>query len=482
MAARNRDDIIRLNGIEAERKITLPMCKTHFAKQPMKVQKGMQQYIYDDAGSEYLDCCGNIAHVGHCHPRVAHMGKKQLEILCTAQGFVTDVQSSYTKKLLTTVPPGLFDTVLLVNSGSEAVDLALRLAQNYTKRKDIICNQPSVFGHSSTLASFNYRYIKHTDFKPYSWVHHIPICNSYRGAYADSPTPVEDALAHMKDLILELEKKKTPVAGYLLETINTSGGNLISPTEYLAAATKLVKDAGGLVIVDEVLAGLGRLGMHWWPFQHFNFKPDILVCGRSLGNGQPLSAVLTTQAIACSILEYANSYGGNPVSCAMGMAVLEVISDEGMLLSSTAVGNHLKSGLTSLIDKHHNLGDVRGIGLSLVLDIVEAQTSKKPSKDIAERLSYLLRDKYKILVPADGPDGNCLFINPPLCFSLDNSRKLVQSVDLALTDVENGVTETVKSLYELNEEFQIPGDIFDGFMKRRPSSCDDDSVACKWPG
>ncbi|KAK3089803.1 hypothetical protein FSP39_006659 [Pinctada imbricata] len=414
-------------------------CKLHFEVAPLKIVRASRQYLFDDQGSEYLDCISNVSHVGHCHPHVVLAGQEQMAQLTTCAGFLDDKMVEYAKRIIETLPDQLCVCYFL-NSGSEANDMALRLAKSYTKNDHFIVVENAYHGNIATTLDVSPLKWKKMGTVKKDWVHVVDCPDIYRGKYKeDSENPGALYAADVKKIIKNIQKKhdKGGIAAFISEPVMTAPGVIIPPKKYLQYVYRYVREAGGLCIADEVQVGLGRSGENFWSFQNFDVVPDIITVGKPLGNGYPMALVVTKKEIADSVMEFNSTFGGNPVACAVGMAVLDVIKNEKLMSSAKSVGRCLIDGFKAIAQKHDNIGDVRGMGMCVGVDIVKEKGSRKPAKEVAEILAYKLKEQ-KIIVANEGPEKNVMLILPPMCFTCDNARCVVQAFDTALTEIELG--------------------------------------------
>ena len=369
-------------------------------RDPVKIVRGEMQYLYDDEGRRYLDAYNNVAHVGHCHPHVVAAGAEQMRTLNTNTRYLHDLILRYAEQLIATLPDRL-SVCYFVNSGSEANELALRLARAHTKARDLIVLEHAYHGNTTTLIDISpYKHDRPGGSGAPSWVHTV----SWKDA-----TQVAEAIARVR-----VEGKD--LCGFIAESMPSVAGQIVLPTDYLRDAYETVRAAGGVCIADEVQTGYGRIGTHFWAFEHYNVIPDIVALGKPIGNGHPIGAVITTPEIADSFnngMEFFSTFGGNTVSCAIGLAVLQVVQEEQLQQHALAVGNHLLEGLKELQRHHEIIRDVRGSGLFIG---VELSKDDKPATVEAETIVNQMRDK-GILLGTDGPDHNVLKIRPPMPFS-----------------------------------------------------------------
>jgi 4-aminobutyrate aminotransferase-like enzyme/Ser/Thr protein kinase RdoA (MazF antagonist) len=402
---------------------------------PLKIVRGWRQYLYDDTGRAFLDVYNNVPLVGHGHPRVVRAAQGQLALLNTNTRYLHDNVTRYAERLTGLLPAPL-RVCFFLNSGSEANELALRLARTHTKREDIMVLDHAYHGHTSTLidiSPYKFNGPGGTGRKP--WVHVAPLADDYRGEYRREDADAGKKYAGAVDKILEgTQSQNRYVAAFIAETLPSVGGQIVFPPGYLAETYRLVRAAGAVCIADEVQVGFGRLGTHFWGFETQNVVPDIVVLGKPIGNGFPLAAVITTPEIAASFdngMEFFSTFGGNPVACATGLAVLDVIRDENLQQNALEVGDHLKRELLALQREHAIIGDVRGSGLFLGIDLVLNRQSRAPAPGQAGYIVNRLRDR-GILTGTDGPHHNVLKLRPPLIFGMQDADLFITTLDAIL--------------------------------------------------
>jgi 4-aminobutyrate aminotransferase-like enzyme/Ser/Thr protein kinase RdoA (MazF antagonist) len=394
-------------------------------RNPLKIERGWMQYLFDETGRKYLDAYNNVPHVGHCHPAVVQAAKKQLSILNTNTRYLHDMITTYAEKILETLPPPL-GVCYFVNSGSEANELALRLARAYTQQKDLIVLESAYHGNTTSLIDISpYKHDGPGGYPTPSWVHTIPLPDLYRGLYRSSdPHAVNKYVHHLELVISQLEMSNVGLSGFIAETCPSVGGQIFLPNKYLEKAYKLIRAAGGVCIADEVQTGFGRIGTNFYAFEAHKVIPDILVLGKPIGNGHPLGAVITTNEIADAFdngMEFFSTFGGNPVSCAIGLSVLDVVISENLQMHAQEVGQTLMDGLIQLMDGFHIVGDVRGSGLFIGVELVVDRKTRLPATQEANFIVNKLRES-GILLGTDGPDHNVLKIRPPMPFNVQNGK------------------------------------------------------------
>ncbi|KAJ8254614.1 hypothetical protein GJAV_G00194990 [Gymnothorax javanicus] len=415
-------------------------CRLFFSDDPVKIVRARGQYLYDENGMKYLDCISNVHHVGHCHPVVTKACASQMELLNTNWRFLHDNIVHYADRLSATLPNKLC-VFYFVNSGSEANDLALRLARQFSQHEDVIVLDHAYHGHLTSLIDISpYKFRKLGGQK--EWVHVAPLPDTYRGRYReDHPDPAQAYADTVRDLIEEAHGKGRKISAFFAETLPSVGGQIILPKGYFQKVAEYVRAAGGLFVADEVQAGFGRVGTHFWGFQlqGEDFCPDIMAMGKPMGNGHPLACVATTQEVAAAFtangVEYFNTFGGNPVSCAAGLAVLDVIEQEDLMGNAREVGDRLRGQLLRLMDKHSLIGHVRGVGLFLGMELVTDRETRTPATAEAAQLVKRLKEEH-IIVSTDGPSENVIKFKPPLCFSSVDAELVAEKIDQILTDMQ----------------------------------------------
>lgn len=418
-----------------ERYLT-PSLLTYYAN-PIMIVEGSMQYVFDEKGRRYLDAFGGIVtiSVGHCHPYVVQKVKAQLETLQHATTIYYHPVIAEYAEMLALKMPGDLSVCYFVNSGSEANELALLMARLYTDNYDVIALRNAYHGGSAATMGLT----AHSTWKynyPHSFgIQHSIVPDPYRGVWGhDDPEAGAKYAADIKSLI----DFSTPgrVAAFFAESIQGVGGTLVFPEGYLKKAFEYTRQAGGVCISDEVQTGFGRTGKHFWGFEDQGVIPDIVTMAKGIGNGVPLAAVVTTPAMARKLSEriHFNTFGGNPVSCAGGKAVLEVIERENLQQNCLEVGNYLIAGLNGLKSRHEVVGDVRGKGLMLGVELVKDRKTKEPAKkttaSVFERAKEL-----GLLVGKGGLNSNVIRIKPPMCITRDDAQFIISVLDTALSEL-----------------------------------------------
>ncbi len=407
--------------------------------EPLKIVRGWKQYLYDQEGRKYLDAYNNVAHVGHNHPRVVAAAQNQIGVLNTNTRYLHDFINHFAEKLTSLFHESL-SVCYFVNSGSEANELAIRLARTFTGHHDMIVLDHAYHGNTNTLIDISpYKHNGPGGKGTPDWVHIAPIPDDYRGKYKrNDPLAGEKYARHVFDITVDMNKNGCKLAGFIAESLPSVGGQIVMPDGYLPDVFQYVRQYGGVCIVDEVQTGFGRIGCHFWGFEAQNVVPDIVVLGKPIGNGHPLGAVITTPAIADAFnngMEYFSTFGGNPVSCAVGLEVLNIVLEEHLQEHALIVGNHLLDGLRPLIDQYPIVGDVRGSGLFIGMELVSNRITLEPATKEASFVINRIR-QHGILVGIDGPYHNVVKIRPPMPFNIQNADLLVETIKKVLSEVQ----------------------------------------------
>ena len=393
---------------------------------PLHIVRGEGVYLYDDRGRRYLDCVNNVAHIGHGHLDVIEAATEQMVLLNTNTRYLHDTVISYAERLLAKLPDSL-EVIYFVNSGTEANELALRMARAATGREAMAVLDHGYHGNTSAMINLSpYKFNGPGGKGRPDWVTVLPLADPYRADHA-----VASDYREMVELLLDGGE---PVAGLLAESIVGCGGQVVPESADMRAIYDAVHEAGGVCIADEVQTGFGRVGSHFWSFQLHGLEPDIVTMGKPMGNGHPLGAVATTRAIAEAFangMEYFNTFGGNPVSAAIGLAVLDAIEEEELQENAHKVGDYLLGELQRLMAQHPAIGDVRGRGLFLGIELVEDRATKAPDAALTAAVVNHAKEN-GVLLSIDGPHHNVIKIKPPIVFSMEDAVRLVAAVDAAL--------------------------------------------------
>jgi 4-aminobutyrate aminotransferase-like enzyme len=367
-------------------------------------------------------------------------GAAQMRVLSTNTRYLNDRLAEYADRLLATLPPSL-DVCYFVNSASEANELALRLARAYTGRRDMIVLEAAYHGNTTSLIDISpYKHAGPGGRGAPGWVHVAPLPDDYRGAFRrDDATAGEKYAAQVGEIVDAIHAGPRHLAGFIAETCPSVGGQLILPPGYLASVYSHVRRAGGLCIADEVQTGLGRMGTTFWAFEDHGVVPDIVVMGKPLGNGHPIGAVATTRAIADAFdngMEFFSTFGGNTVSCAIGIAVLDVLRDEALQAHALTVGDRMLATLRPLIDRYPIVGDVRGSGLFLGVELVRDRDTLEPAGAEASFVANRMRER-GVLLGTDGPHHNVVKIRPPMPFSEGDADLLVDALERSIAELSD---------------------------------------------
>ena len=399
----------RIDELMRERRRVLGGNLSVAYEKPLHIVRGVGQYLYDDEGRRYLDAYNNVAHVGHCHPKVVAAGQRQMESLNTNTRYLSELILEYAEKLKATLPESL-SVCFFVNSGSEANELAIRLARAHTNARDMIVLEHAYHGNTTTLIDISpYKHDGRGGEGAPSWVHTAPL-----------PRSAEDA----QDVIDIVQNLPAPLCGFIAETMPSVAGQIVLPDGYLNKVYDAVRGAGGVCIADEVQTGFGRTGTHFYAFEKYGVVPDIVVFGKPIGNGHPIGAVITTRAIADSFnngMEFFSTFGGNNVSCAIGLKVLEVVQEESLQAHALRVGDHMLTRLHALHPRHEVIREIRGSGFFLGVELTEN----------ASAVVNQMRER-GILMGTEGPLNNVIKIRPPMPFSTEDADQLVETLDEVL--------------------------------------------------
>ncbi|MBL6446995.1 aminotransferase class III-fold pyridoxal phosphate-dependent enzyme [Fulvivirga sp. 29W222] len=404
-------------------------------QRPLHIVRGFKQYLYDSTARRYLDMVNNVAHVGHEHPAVVRAGQEQMAVLNTNTRYLHEELVHFAEELTATLPKEL-SVCHFVNSGSEANELALRMVKANTGSRDMIVLETGYHGNTNGCIDISsYKFDGKGGKGAPECTHVVPTPDLFRGLYrSDDATAIKKYIGHVEQALLSITERGRGLAGFIAESIMSCAGQIPLPQDYLKEVYKIVRSIGGLCIADEVQVGMGRVGEKFWGFELHDVVPDIVTIGKPLGNGHPLAAVVTTEAVAerfASGMEYFNTFGGNPVSCAIGRAVLSVVREEGLQQNALQVGENLIRELKQLQTQYPIIGDVRGNGLFSGFELV--RQGLMPATEEAVYLSNRMRDK-GVLMSTDGPDNNVLKLKPPICFSATDMEFFLEKLEEVLKE------------------------------------------------
>lgn len=404
---------------------------------PLKMVRGEGVWLIDDSGRAYLDCYNNVAHLGHSHPNVVQAIARQAALLNTNTRYLHDTIIDYTERLSQTLPKEL-DTFFVVCTGSEANDLALRMARTFTGRNDMLVLDWAYHGHTQALIDISpYKYKRKGGRGRSDFTHELPIPEVYRAPIEGTPEEIGRYYADEAGrLISDLVFSGHAPAAFIAETIPSVAGQIFFPPGYLKEVYARVRGAGGIMIADEVQVGFGRIGSSMWAFEEHGVVPDIVTMGKPIGNGHPLAIVAVRREIAAAFangMEYFNTFGGNPVSCAAGLAVLETLEQENLLANASEQGAYLLNGMKRLQEKYPGIGDVRGRGLFLGIEIVRDRSTKEHAGDLASKISNRAKE-LGVLMGTDGPYDNVVKLRPSMIFKREQADLLLQVLDHSMAD------------------------------------------------
>lgn len=414
-----------------KRNINLSKALSISYQKPIYMEKAAFQYMYDAYGNAFLDAYNNIPHVGHSHPKVVEAGQKQLSRLNTNTRYIYDLLSDYAEKLLEKFPSSL-NKVFFVNSGSAASDLAIRMAKHFTGKESLMVMEHGY--HGNTQIGIDISDYKFSNPKGQGQKQHIiktALPDTYHGRFTKNDGSA--GAAYAAEAIHQIDNAKSQIAAFISEPIVGCGGQVPLAMGYLEKIYPAIRKQKGLTISDEVQTGFGRVGDHFWGYEAQNVIPDMVILGKPMGNGHPIGAVVCTEEIAESFsrgVEFFSSFGGNPVSCAIGLAVLDVIEEEQLQQQAKTVGDYYKSLFTDLKNDHPCIGDVRGSGLFLGVEVVKPG-SHIADTQLAQKIKNELRAQF-VLVSTDGPGDNVIKTKPPLIFNKDNALEVVEKMDSIL--------------------------------------------------
>jgi 4-aminobutyrate aminotransferase-like enzyme len=404
----------------------------------LHIVRGRGQYLYDASDVTYLDCVNNVCHVGHCRPEVIQAAHDQMQRLNTNTRYLHENIVRYAERLAATFPDPL-EVCFFVNSGSEANDLALRLARVYTRQLDVVVLDHAYHGHVSSMIELSpYKFNHAGGLGQAKHVHVVPAPDGYRGPFqSDDPDCGQKYAELAKRVIDQAVAQGRSIGAFFAESLLGCGGQVPLPQHFLPDVYQHIHAVGGVCVADEVQVGFGRVGTHFWGFEQQAVVPDIVTLGKPMGNGHPLAAVVTTRPIAEAFangMEYFNTFGGNPVSCAIGMAVLDVIEKEQLQAHALHVGDWLLEHLGALEEEFNCVGDVRGSGLFLGVELVKTREELTPATELAKAVVERMKSR-RILLSTDGPFENVIKFKPPMVFSQGDAERLVMTLHQAFREL-----------------------------------------------
>jgi 4-aminobutyrate aminotransferase-like enzyme len=409
-----------------------------FYDDPVHVVRGEGCWLYDDTGRKYLDAYNNVPHVGHCHSHVVNAIAAQARRLNLNTRYLHETIVEYAERLSATLPEGL-EVCMFVCTGTEANELAWRMAQAWSGAQGAIATAFAYHGNSTFVSSFSAEELRLGRSLPN--VKTIPSPDGYGGRYRREVQGWADRYAaHVDEAIQALQGEGYGVAAVYFDSVFLCDGIWTAPPGFLEYVFQRVRAAGGLCIADEVQGGFGRTGEHFWSFAFAEVMPDIVTVGKPMGNGHPIGAMITTQDIAAKFAKtcgYFNTFGGNPVSCAAGAAVLDVLEREGLQGNARQTGAYLRSRLQALMNKHDMIGDVRGAGLITGVELVRDRHTREPARNEATLTLNRMREK-GVFIGLTGHRQNTLKIRPPMVFGRHEADLLTEVLDETLAEIENG--------------------------------------------
>ena len=404
-----------------------------FYDEPVHVVRGEGVWLFDTEGRRYLDAYNNVAHVGHCHPHVLEALIRQAGILNTHTRYLHEVILDYAERLCATFDESL-SVARFACTGTEANELALRIARAVTGGTGVIVTRHCYHGNSTAIAELSAKYAGADG--PPDHVRTIPAPDSYRPLDGLEGEALADAYAdRVAQAIESMNERGIRLAALMVDSIFSGEGLPDVPSGFLAKAVALTRAAGGIFIADEVQPGFGRTGHHMWGYASHRVVPDIATMGKPMGNGHPLAGLVTSDELIREFGEsvsYFNTFGGNPVSCAVGIAVLEVLEREGLVENARIVGDYARQGLERLAKKHDLIGDVRGAGFFFGAELVQDRTSKEPAREEIRRVVNRMRER-GVLIGDTGMYDNVLKIRPPMPFSRNEADLLLSTLDDVLS-------------------------------------------------
>ncbi|CAJ1422668.1 unnamed protein product [Effrenium voratum] len=435
--ASSQESLSKEECLQLRRKHFCPAQSVSYANtNPLMIMSGRGSRLFDESGASYLDTRNNVCHVGHAHPKVAAAVARQAAELNTNTRYLHPKLCLLAKRLTETFPKGSgLEVCFFVNSGSEANDLAVRLAFARTKSRKIVVVDHGYHGHTQqTIEISPYKFDHKGGEGPKPNIHKVPCPCTFRGPFR-GPDASEKYAATVAQACQESAEG---VAAFFVESGMSVGGVILPPKGYLSACYAAVRNAGGVCVADEVQVGFGRFGEFFWAFEQQEVVPDIVTMGKPFGNGMPLAAVVTTREVSEAFhngLEYFNTFGGNPVSCAAGLAVLEILQEEDLQRNALEVGQYIREELQKLSRQHQLIGDVRGQGFFIGVEFVKDRSTLEPATLETSQICSRMKDEHQVLMSIDGPNDNVLVMKPPMCFSKGDAEYMLSALSSILSNL-----------------------------------------------
>jgi 4-aminobutyrate aminotransferase-like enzyme len=418
--------------IERRSRLLGPAYRLFYAN-PVEVCRGEGALLFDAQGHDYLDAYNNVVSVGHAHPHIVEAVSKQMAILCTHTRYLQEGILNYAEDLLPTFG-GRIGHLMMTCTGSEANDLALRIAKYRTGHNGIIITSEAYHGNSDLTASFSPSMGVNSPLG--TWVRRVDAPDSYRH---DPEALGRKMAAQVAAEIVELERRGEGLAAFIADSLFSSDGVYSDPVTLLAPVAEVVKKAGGLFIADEVQSGFGRSGTHMWGYQRHGLSPDIVTMGKPMGNGYPVAGIAVAPDVIADFgndIRYFNTFGGNSVAVAAAQATLNVIRNENLMKNAEDIGNYLRDELANLAKTYEAIGDVRGSGMYIGVEMVKNRDTKEPDSASALAIVNGLRER-RVLISATGFHSNNLKIRPPLVFTKTHADRLVTEIETVLKAIRN---------------------------------------------
>ena len=427
-------------GVLAERKARFGQNLKLTYTDPVMFLRGWKTHLFDEWGRPFLDSYNNVPHVGHAHPRIQAVAADQLQRMNSNTRYLHPAQVAFAQKIVSYMPEPL-SVCFFVNSGSEANELSLRLARAHSGGKDMITPDHGYHGNTTGCIDISaYKFNAKGGVGPSDWVHLVEVADDYRGRFRRGEVDIAQKYADLVDEALaSIRSRGGKLAGFIAETFPSVGGQIIPPKGYLPAVYEKIRKTGGVCIADEVQTGLGRLGDYFFGFEHQGAVPDIVVLGKPIGNGHPLGVVVTTKEISHSFAkgpEFFSTFGGSTLSCRTGLEVLNIVEDERLQKNAKQMGDKLIERLHSMQEKYEIVGDVRGCGLFIGLDLVMNPQTREPGTALADYVKNRMCE-HRILMGSEGPYDNILKIRPPMTIEAEDIDYILEVMDKVLDEAQS---------------------------------------------